>query len=340
VAPATSAILGVVLTPEAYQEAVEAGLAVRSRRLSQLVTRWGDAASGSRPMLAGVATSRSEDMPFSRRTTGSLMALLLGGVALCAHAVEFNEKVQAPMARTGTELKALIEQQRIASPQGTDVSSALARVRSASAARQQFDITWLLGRSVDAHLPLPELEALGFVPRHDGGYSIDTQAHPEWRSLSESLWQIVKPEHLDRLAPTLTARGILPADLDAIRQYLTTHDLDRMRSRFKLDLAISTSRMARKLQRLKRPIDDRFMWSYFYQRAAGITEVERQWAQGLLDALDPRAQRILASYLAEGPGTWTIVPTNDSDAIAYERDLLLRPDFESMARKAFEEGQL
>lgn len=283
--------------------------------------------------------ARSEDMVSWSRRSKAVLVLLFGGIAFGAHAVEFDEKLRAPQASNGAELKALLEQ-RSASLQGADPAAALERVRSPSAARDHFEITWRVGRSVDAHPALPELEALGFVPREGGGYSVDTQAHPEWRSLTESLWQVVNPGFLERLVPALTARGFLPGDLDALRRYVATHDLERARRQFKLELAIATSKVARKLQRLKRPVDDRFMWSYFYQRAAGIAEVERRWSQGLLDALEPRAQRILASYLTEGPGTWTIMPTTDDEAIAHERDLLLKPDFETLARKAFEEGQL
>jgi hypothetical protein len=276
-------------------------------------------------------------MPLPARRASFAFALLL--IAYTAHAVEFDENVRAPMVGNAAELRSRLES-RNATFAATDAPSALARVRSAAAARQHFDATWLLGRMVDSGQALPELEALGFVRREDGGYSVDTLAHPEWRSLADTLWQVVNPQMIDKITPALLARGFTTGDMNLVRDYIASQELDQARSRFKLDLAISTSRYARKLQRLKRPVDRHFMWNYFYQRSAGIAEVERKWSQGLLDALEPRAQRILASYLAEGAGSWLILPTVDDEAMAYERDLMLKPDFEQQARKAFEEGRL
>jgi hypothetical protein len=267
----------------------------------------------------------------------AVLALLLG-LASNAQAIEFDDKLRGPAAANVAELKATLEEHTAAVAAG-DLHG-LSRVRSASATRREFDARWKLGRMVDARRPMPELESLGFVAKGDGSYSIDIQAHPEWRSLTDSLWQIVKSQSVSHLAPALESRGFRPQDTQAMRQYVETHDLERLRGQRKLELGLSASRYARKLQRLKRPVDDAFVWSYVYQRALGIAELERQWAEGLLDALEPQAQRILASYLSESQGSWFIVPTSNDASIQYERELLLKPDFEQLARKAFEEGRL
>ena len=41
------------------------------------------------------------------------------------------------------------------------------------------------------------------------------------------------------------------------------------------------------------------MLAYRYQKVSLRSEIERQWAVELLDALDPQRQRILASFLDE-----------------------------------------
>lgn len=268
-----------------------------------------------------------------------LLAFVFTTMMAGAQAVEFDDNVRAPMVADTAELKSRLES-RNATFAATDAASALARVRSAAAARQHFDATWMLGRMVDAGRAMPELEELGFVARPEGGYAIDTLAHPEWRSLADTLWQVVNAQMIDKITPALMARGFTAEDMAAVGSYLATHDLERARGQYKLDLAISASKFARKLRRLKRPVNDQFMWNYFYQRSAGIAEVERRWSQGLLDVLEPRAQRILASYLAEGAGSWVVLPTADDEAVEFERDLMLKPDFEQQARKAFEEGRL
>ena len=102
---------------------------------------------------------------------------------------------------------------------------------------------------------------------------------------------------------------------------------------------ISASRMAKKLQQLKR-LDDNFMASLFFQKQLVFSETERLWAVGLLDALTPHAQRVLASYFAEVKASGFIAPTDTKAAYRHERELLLRPDFEQFATAAFKEGKL
>jgi hypothetical protein len=112
-----------------------------------------------------------------------------------------------------------------------------------------------------------------------------------------------------------------------------------MRDTEQLALLLSAGKMAKKLQKLQR-LDDNFMASYSYQKKLAMTETERRWAAGLLDALEPRAQRVLESYFSEVPAEGFIAPTSTADAYKYERELLLRADLEQLAKTAFEEGRL
>jgi hypothetical protein len=82
------------------------------------------------------------------------------------------------------------------------------------------------------------------------------------------------------------------------------------------------------------------MASFFYQKQWQFSETERKWATGLLDVLEPRAQRVLASYFSEISSKQYLAPTPTADAYKYEKELLLRPDLEQMAKAAFEEGRL
>jgi hypothetical protein len=193
---------------------------------------------------------------------------------------------------------------------------------------------------IDARKPLPELEAAGFAAQDDGSYLIDTTRHLEWRPLNQSLLSFTNAGFLDSIADVLIARGFRPADIDVVSRYVSEHDLKRARDESRLAITLSAGKMARKRQKLKLPVDDRFMWSYVYQRARAIEEVERRWAEGLLNSLEPQSQRVLASFFAEGDGTLIISPTENAEALARERELLLRPDLEQLARTAFEEGNL
>jgi hypothetical protein len=267
-----------------------------------------------------------------------LLALPLVALVASASAVEFNENLRAPLVRSGAELKprlesysALVESLREREP--LDV------VKNASLVRERFDVEWSLGRLVDARQSLPELEALGFTARPNGGYSVDTHAHPEWRPLDRSLLMLVNANFLEGSGQEFLVRGMSPEQLDVLRQYVASHDLERMRDESKLRIGLAASKVAKKLQKLKR-LDDNFMWSYLYQKSLGDTEAIQRWASGLLETLQPQSQRIVMSYFAEQRGSWSITPTPMDAALQYERELLLRPDFEQLVQKAFKEGTL
>jgi hypothetical protein len=262
------------------------------------------------------------------------MFLALSGVA---QAVEFDANLKAPRAVSGLDLKNRLNSvaARISGP---GAINALDAVRDRSLARERFDARWMLGTMIDERVPLPELEELGIKAKGDGSYSIDERLG-QWRSLADNLVLLKEANMASGLEAVLLARGFRPDDYVALRTYIDGHDLKREREQRQLALAISTSKMAKKLQKLKR-LDDNFMASYFYQKAWDAAETDRRWASGLLDALEPQAQRILASYFGEMTSTGYIAPTPTADAYKYERDLLLQPDFERQAKTAFAEGRL
>jgi hypothetical protein len=267
------------------------------------------------------------------------LLVALASLAGVAQAVEFDEKLKAPMVKTGAELKPKLESYTVLMNR-LAAKSPLEVVRDQAALRERFDAQFQLGRLVDARAPLPELASLGFEAKADGSYHIDTKEHPEWRPLDSQLLVFANTQVLDGLAPALIARGFRPEDVDAMRRYVSEHNLDRELARAKLAIAVSTSKVAKKYQKLKRSFDEQLMLAYFYQKGIDAAEVQRQWGAALLDALDPQRQRILATVLTEQTGTWFIAPTATDAALQYEREMLLRPDFEQLAKTAFEEGRL
>ena len=267
-----------------------------------------------------------------------LLIVLLAVGPAAAQAVEFDDKVKAPRAASSAELKAKFDAVT-ARANGPDAASALDGVRDGTLARERCDARWMLGVMVDARAPLPEFEAMGFKPNGDGSYTFKNQDHPAWRSLTDDLLLLADPVVLSKLEGMFLARGLRPEDYAALRDYVTAHDLKRARAEDQLALLISTSKMAKKMQKLKR-LDDNFMASYFYQKQCAAGESDRRWALGLLEALEPRAQRVLQSYFSEIAGEGYIAPTSTADAYKYEKELLLRPDLEQFARTAFEEGRL
>jgi len=274
-----------------------------------------------------------------RWRVAAILMLGFAGLALAAQPVEFNATQRAPSVKTGAQLKTTLESYR-STMQRVAVATPFDSLRDKPAMRQRFDARWLLGRMVDAGAPLPELKEMGFEARDDGFYQIGTEQHPEWRFLDRQLIGYTRPAMLDLISNDLLARGFRREDLDAIGRFVAEHDLDRAEQVRKLEYVLSARKTVQKLQKMKKPLNDDLMLSFFYQRAYGIAEVEREWAQSLLDSLDPQRQRILISFCGEQPVQFLIGPTDTRAAMEHERELLLRPDIEQLARAAFQEGKL
>ena len=63
---------------------------------------------------------------------------------------------------------------------------------------------------VDARIPLPELEELGFKARGDGSYTFDSRTHPEWQPLEQTLLLLSDPAVLPGLEGTLQGTRLSP----------------------------------------------------------------------------------------------------------------------------------
>ena len=62
---------------------------------------------------------------------------------------------------------------------------------------------------------------------------------------------------------------------------------------------MSFSKIVKKYDKIKRPVDDAAVLSYIYQREKLKAEKGREWAEGLLNSLDAQRARILLAYFVE-----------------------------------------
>jgi hypothetical protein len=247
-----------------------------------------------------------------------------------AQAVEFDERVRAPMMKDAAELKS----------QAQDFSARFAAIREtaperlvldAALAREQFDIAWKAKRAVDERRPLGELAAVGIVSDINGVVRIDFNAYPQWQPYEERLAILFAEANMQGLREELMHRGFRANDFAALEAYLATHDLSLAAAERALPVALGFNKIVRKYDKLKRPVDTGLVLSYVYQQAKIRAEVTREWSAGLLQTLDAQRSRILFDYVSEPEsfGVWT--PTVQHDALAEILAMMRRPDFEQQA---------
>jgi hypothetical protein len=266
-----------------------------------------------------------------------LLALILAGTAAAAQAVEFDERVKAPSVTEPAAFRAQADsfKQRVrslkeAGPRELMMNRALFAER--------FDLTWQLQRAMNARRPLGDLAEVGFVSRGDGSYAIDYEAHPEWHRLDEAMAGWLPLADWTTLGAELRARGFRESDITALQEYVRTHDARGASARSSLPLAISFSKVVKKLDRVKRPVPDNLVLSYLYQRSRADAEATREWAEGLLQALDPQRARILLSYFDEMKFTGVIAPDDQRGGIDELLKLMRQPNFEQLATAEAKEG--
>jgi hypothetical protein len=254
------------------------------------------------------------------------MTLILAGFAGGAQAVEFDEKVKAPMVRNGVELKT----------QAESYSASFARlggvppvemVSSKALTQEYFEAKWQLQRSLDDKQPMEDLTALGLV-KDGNGFSIDYNAFPQWKPFYEVLAELMPSMDMDNLGPLLVARGFRDADVAAIRRYVETHDLDAAISVQTLPLAISFSKTVKKYDKIKRPAGKDQVLAFLYQRSKVEVEAQRVWSEGLLRTLDDQRVRVLRSYFSELKSTGYWAPDDVEAGVSGLLALMRLPDYE------------
>ena len=66
-----------------------------------------------------------------------------------------------------------------------------------------------------------------------------------------------------------------------------------------LPVALGFARAVRKFDKLKRPVPDALVHSFWYQRARAASEANRAWVEGLMKSFDAQRGRILLSSFLE-----------------------------------------
>jgi hypothetical protein len=267
--------------------------------------------------------------PRRRGRVAAVLLLWLSSMAGAAQAVEFDEKLKAPRAMGGPELKSTAQ----------SYSASFTRVREASPAElvtnkalflEHFNLEWQINRALDDKRPLEDLSALGFVA-HEGGLRVDYGAFPQWQPFPELLASLVPTWSMENVGPLLVNRGFRASDVAALKNYVDTHDLKVATSARTLPIAISFSKLVKKYDKLKYPVGKDVVFSFLYQRSKVEAEARRAWSEGLIRTLDDQRVRVLHSYFAEMPGIGYWAASDVDAGVANLLAVMRLPDYEQRA---------
>jgi hypothetical protein len=226
-------------------------------------------------------------------------------LAIAVQAAPFDEKSKAPRAATSQALRTKFETHFQTFQRKQQDADPAAFIRDRQAYKQWSDLYFAVKLALDERVPLQDLSAFGLAAQADGAYVVDLRKFPQWEPLDTRLYLLTNPEVLESYEPALKARGFRDEDIRALRTYLATHD-PRLRIHSEGRQLVDT--FAKRLQGRKvgQPLNLEEVLAYRYQKASLKAEIERQWAVGLLDALDAQRQRILASFFDEFDSSLTL----------------------------------
>lgn len=227
-------------------------------------------------------------------------------LAIAVQAAPFDEKSKAPRAATSQALRTKFETHFQTFQRRQKDADPAAFIRDRQAYKQWSDLYFAVKLALDERVPLQDLSAFGLAAQADGAYVVDLRKFPQWEPLDTRLYLLTNPEVLESYEPALKARGFREEDIRALRTYLATHD-PRLRIHSEGRQLVDT--FAKRLQGRRQagqPLNLDEVLAYRYQKASLKAEIERQWAVGLLDALDPQRQRILASFFDEFDSSLTL----------------------------------
>jgi len=267
---------------------------------------------------------------FARPPFAAAVVAMFASVVGIANAVEFDERMKAPLAKDAAELRSrahdFSERAAVARLAG---AAAVVRDRNLSAAR--FDVEWQLHRSIDARQSIGDLSGEGIVDRGDGTYGVDLAAYPQWNDPAEQLAGLLPALSPAALAAELSRRGMSAGDIGKLREYIASHDVKAATAAAALPVTLSFSRVVRKYDKVKRPVPDSLVFAYIYQRERATTEARRAWAERLVDALQPDSVRVLESYFDEAKSTAVWAPSDSRAGIDGMLANLRLPDFAERA---------
>jgi hypothetical protein len=267
----------------------------------------------------------------ARPPLAAAVVVLFASVVGVASAVEFDEKLKAPLAKDAAQLRLVARAASLefAQVSGEDQETA---IRNAATARKRFESRWAMTHAVEARAPLGDLSEFGLVPAADGSVRIDLRKYPQWDPFEDRLVGLLTHLQLDALGADLMKRGMRESDVAALRNYIGTNDAAAMSKSAALPVTLGFGRVVRKYDKIKRAVPNDLVVNYYYQREAATTESNRAWVAGLLDALEPQPRRVLLSYFNElgGFAVWT--PGDTAAGIRATLASFRLPDFEQKAR--------
>ncbi|HEX5160855.1 MAG TPA: hypothetical protein VFV88_03980 [Steroidobacteraceae bacterium] len=260
----------------------------------------------------------------------AITSMLMLALASFSHAADFDEKLKAPMMKDAGELRSQAQAYaaRFAAAREASIEQL---VRDPALAREKFDVAWKVQRAIDQRKPIDELAESGITLQPNGSYAVDTAAHPEWVDLANTITALLTGENQQYWIPLLIARGFRPQDVEILKSYAQGHDPLKASAAAALPIALSFGRAVRKYDKLKRPVPDALVHSFWYQRSFAASESDRAWVLGLMQVLDAQPQRILVSTFAELKHQMYWIPEDMPEGVASILAEVRRPDFEAMA---------
>jgi hypothetical protein len=263
-----------------------------------------------------------------RPPLAAVLMLALAGFAGVAQAVEFDEKLKAPMMKSAAEWKT---QAQAFATKYRDVRAATPRqlISNPSLAGQQFDLTWQLEQAINERRPLTDIESMGFTPKGDGSYVVDYAKNPEWRAMADIVSANLSSNLLDSICEALLVRGFRPEDVSILKAYVAAHDANAAVHAATLPPTLGFGRVVKKFDNAGRPVPDALVISHWYQNTRIVMETNRAWVDGLLNALDAQRARVLLSFFTnEVQGSLLLSPESVDAAIGQTLAAVRLPDFE------------
>ncbi len=258
----------------------------------------------------------------------AVLLFALAGFGGIAQAVEFDEKLKAPMMKSAADWKT---QAQAFATKYREIRAATPRqlISNSVLARQQFDLTWQLEHAINERRPLVDIESMGFRAKGDGSYVLDFAEYPEWRSLADTVTANLTSNLLDSICEALLVRGFRREDVSILKTYVAAHDANAAVHAATLRPTLGFSRVVKKFDKAGRPVPDALVISHWYQNTRIVMETHRAWTDGLLDVLDAQRARVLLSYFTnEVQGSLLLIPESDSVAIGQTLAAVRLPDFD------------
>lgn len=259
-----------------------------------------------------------------------VLCLALAALAGSAQAVEFDEKLKAPRAKGAAEIKTLAENYSAAFTR-LDTVSPVESVTNKALLLEYFDLKWQLERAIDEKRPLGELSAVGLVMQEDGSITIDLGAHPQWDPFVNKLTSFLPNMNIDSAAPLFIDRGFRESDIATLKNYVATNNLKAAVAEKTLPIAVSFSKVVKKLDRLKQPVSRGLVFSFLYQRQKAQALAEQKWTEGLTEVLDAQRMRVLHSYFSEIKGHAVWAASDVDTGVAGVLAMMRLPDYEQRA---------